>query len=81
MLAIPTHIIKNTKDNAFLRKMTMVMRKSLKLGENNMWLAKAAIENLNKIVDTISLKRVEKYLNFVLPFLSTYLRVSDKNFI
>ena len=44
------------------------MRKALKLGENNMWLAKAAIENLNKIVDAVSLDRVKKYLNFVLPF-------------
>ena len=53
------------------------MRKALKLGENNMWLAKAAIENLNKIVDAVSLDRVKKYLNFVLPFLSTYLRANN----
>ena len=53
------------------------MRKALKLGDNNMWLAKAAIENLNKIVETIPLKTTQKYLNFVLPFLSSYLRTSD----
>ena len=57
------------------------MRKSLKLGESNIWLAKASIENLNKIVEAIPLETAKKYLNFVLPLLSTYLRVYDTSFL
>ncbi len=61
--------------------MTRVMRKALKLGENNVWLAKAAIENLNKIVEAIPLQVAQKYLNFVLPFLSSYLRTTEQNYL
>ena len=76
LLSIPSEFITTENNYIFKKGIIFTLRRAFELGQQNLSLAIAAINSLKRLHSRVENKIFNKYLAFIVPFLSNYL-ISD----
>ena len=75
LLSIPTAFF--TQDKIFQKNLTLSLKKGLKIGLQNVYVAFASIKALNRFYDKLPKRSFQPFLNFIIPLLSDFIGTND----